>query len=410
MSVRVVRWLAWACVPLSVLSLWLSVLFHYLTAQRLERLTGSSDDIVLLLLVSLLLTAYPAVGALIVARHPRHAIGWLLCAIGLGLGLSWLGVGYGDYARRAHPDTPDGPLALWLAIWLFQVTIAGAGTFLLLLFPSGHLPSRHWRPVARAAGLGLGLMSVNAAFMPGPLAGSRDNPANPFGIAPAAGLLRWVGVVAVVVLLAVFALGVLSVIVRFRRARGVERAQLKWFALAVALLFAWNALSIALDGLGIQMPLALQNYVFTVAVALPAVAMGIAILRYRLWDIDVLINRTLVYGALTAALAAVYLGDVALFQGLLRSLTGQRSDLAVVAATLLVAVLFYPLRQRLQTVVDRRFYRRKYDAAQTLAAFSARLRDEVDLDAVTADLVAVVDDTVQPTHVALWLREPDRHP
>jgi hypothetical protein len=185
---------------------------------------------------------------------------------------------------------------------------------------------------------------------------------------------------------------------------------LKWFVFAAALTFAAVVANVGHSG--IHSPLlevAVAVLGLLIIPSLP-IAIGIAILRYRLYDIDVLINRTLVYGALTAALALVYLGSVVLFQGLLRGLTGQRSDLAVVAATLLVAVLFYPLRQRLQAVIDRCFYRRKYDAAQALAAFSARLRDEVDLNAVTADLVAVVDETVQPAHVSLWLREPEREP
>jgi hypothetical protein len=203
---------------------------------------------------------------------------------------------------------------------------------------------------------------------------------------------------------------VVSLFFRFRRARGDERQQIKWFVsasvLSVAFVFAWNFLLDAESEL-LQASLALVS--LTLAPAIP-IATGIAILRYRLYDIDIIVNRTLVYGLLTGMLATVYFGGVTATQAILRTLTGQEQQpqLAVVVSTLAIAALFHPLRRRIQTFTDRRFYRSKYDAAKTLEAFSAKLRDETDLGALSDDLVGVVRETMQPAHVSLWLRQPDR--
>jgi hypothetical protein len=200
-------------------------------------------------------------------------------------------------------------------------------------------------------------------------------------------------------------LSALSIVVRYRRASGAERQQLKWFALAAVPI---GAVSVGqLLWLAWLLPTALSNLLDAVSITVLYVAVGIAILRYRLYDIDIIVNRTLVYGALTVMLVLVYVGSVIGLQYTLRALTGQGSQLAIVASTLAIAALFNPLRRRFQAVVDRLFYRRKYDAAKTLEEFSAKLRDETDLDALNSDLVRVVRETVQPAHVALWLREPE---
>jgi hypothetical protein len=240
---------------------------------------------------------------------------------------------------------------------------------------------------------------------PGPLEGTKPSVENPTGIGAAAGVVEVVeGAVLPVVLLVVLAAPA-AVLVRFWRSRGAERQQLKWLAFAAGL---WVGVA-ALDALNQQVLRSpavdrATDVLFGAAVAPIPIAVGIAVLKYRLWDIDLIINRTLVYGSLTATLALVYVGGVVGLQSAFRALTGQESTLAVVASTLAIAALFGPLRRRVQALVDRRFYRRKYDAARTLAAFNARLRDETDLDTLGDDLVGVARGTMQPEHVSLWLR------
>ena len=268
-------------------------------------------------------------------------------------------------------------------------------TFLLALFPDGHLVSRRWRPVAWCAALGMVGGFLVEGMAPGPVP---DHPqlTNPFGVdspvlSPLDGLsllLVGIGMIG----------SSISLIVRFRRSHGEQRQQIKWLALAG--LIAAVTISIATpayDDIGEDLANALM---MTAVMGLPAAA-AIAILRYRLYDIDVVINRALVYGALTALLAATYLVSVLLLQLVLESIT-QGSGLAVAASTLAAAALVRPARARIQAIVDRRFFRQKYDAAQTLAVFGARLRDQVDLDAVQSDLRAVVAETMQPSHVSLW--------
>ncbi|HEY3232269.1 MAG TPA: hypothetical protein VGJ87_23760, partial [Roseiflexaceae bacterium] len=225
---------------------------------------------------------------------------------------------------------------------------------------------------------------------------------NPVGIAGLAGASGFVqGLIEGPFGLTIVAACAISVLVRFRRAQGIERQQIKWFAYAAGVLIVVGTLGTFLPFL----PGLLKDVLFTFAVGSLPVAVGIAILRYRLYDIDLIIRRTLVYGVLTAVLALVYLGSVVLLQVIFRALTGETSQAAIVASTLAIAALFTPLRRRIQTTIDRRFYRRKYDAAKTLAAFSAQLRDEVDLNALTGELLAVIAETIQPAHVSLWLRE-----
>jgi hypothetical protein len=285
------------------------------------------------------------------------------------------------------------------------------GTYLILLFPNGRLPSRRWRPLAWLSGAVIVLVSVGIALAPGPveeLGGVR----NPLGLEGA----PWVAYAAVVLpLLPVCILAsAVSLVLRYRRSGGEERQQVKWIAFAasfvglVALITVVSTLMFAPQSLetpGTQpIWLELLQDVELLSLAGVPVAVGFAILRHRLYDIDFLINRALVYGPLTILLALVYAGGVGGLQAALRALTGQESTLAVVASTLAIAALFNPLRRRVQALVDRRFYRRKYNAAKTLAAFNARLRDETDLDTLGQDLMGVVRDAIQPEHVSLWLR------
>ena len=344
---------------------------------------------------------FATLGALIVSRRPGNVIGWIFCLTGVTGGFQMFS---GEYATIAlfssDAQLPGGAFAAWLST-LMQTSVVAAALFLILLFPTGSLLSPRWRAVAWTAGLAVAVSLASLALQPGPL---RDfGPSrNPFGMEGADAILDLVEAAGGVVLLVCFCAAIASLIVRFYRSRGEERLQLKWFAYAAVLGF------MAIVFGSVLVPASIDDrfgtLVWTVAPLGLPVSAGIAILRYRLYDIDLLINRTLVYGSLTVTLAVVYLGSVVLLQEAVRTLTGGESQLAVVASTLAIAALFSPLRRRIQVFIDQRFYRMKYDAARTLEAFSARLRDETDLDTLSDDLVSVVRETVQPEHASLWLR------
>jgi hypothetical protein len=346
--------------------------------------------------------AFVVVGALLVAKRPANPISWIMAAIGLMAAIFPAGGAYAAYvmSTRGQPDAL-AVVGAWTQSWYWGLLLALAFVYLPLLFPDGRLLSRRWLPVAVLPGIGtLGIVVLGALTdtLHDSTAGyTVDNPIGIEGLAfvedlPIFGLLS-----------ALFGVGLVgavgSVVVRFRRSRGAERQQLKWFVFAVALL-----LTFPLEGF---LPNIASNALFGLTIIAIPTAVGIAVLRYRLYDIDLLINRTLVYGPLTAMLIVVYLGGVISMEYAFRTLTGQGSQIAIVASTLAIAALFNPLRKRVQAFVDRRFYRRKYDAAKTLDAFSAKLRDETDLDALRNDLVGVVRETMQPAHVSLWLR-PDQ--
>jgi hypothetical protein len=349
---------------------------------------------------AVMIAAFAALGALLASRRPRNPIGWILCASPLCLAFTELARNWYVHTLIAEPGSlPLTSGLMWAANWAWIPGFMPLLTLLLLLFPDGRPPSRRWRPVGWLAGLAMALLIVGYAFAPGAL---EDYPRvdNPVGVEGTVGdaleVFQGVGFP----FFALAAIGSMaSLVVRFRRSRGVERQQLKWMAAAAALVVAaWlvNAFFDQVVGSDISLilPLAL--------LALPTAA-TVAILRYRLYDLGLVVNRTLVYGALTAALAGSYLGIVLLLQLALEPLTSD-SGLAIAGSTLAVAALFRPLRGRIQELVDRRFYRRRYDAARTVESFSARLRDEVELDALSAELRGVVRETVQPAHVSLWLR------
>jgi hypothetical protein len=346
--------------------------------------------------------SYAPVGALIASRHPENPVGWLLCLYGFVISLSYFSAEYAIYTLLAQPDSlPAGEALAWVFSWMLPLVI-GFSTLSYLLFPTGRLPSRRWRWTVWLSvafimvGVLLGAFSSEPLSDLGPIQ-------NPLGIGGLADIYSAVLYTTFSVLLAAV---ISSVFVRLRRAVGAERQQIKWFAYAVAANAIAVVVAYVIPGL-IETPpwfewvgFALNNIVIP---AIP-IAIGIAILRYRLYDIDILINRTLVYGTLTAMLVALYFGVIVVLQRLFVLLTSQQSTLAVVASTLLIAALFTPLRQSIQSFIDRRFYRNKYDAGKTLEAFSAHLRDETDLDALSGDLVGVVRETMQPAHVSLWLR------
>jgi hypothetical protein len=342
---------------------------------------------------ALLTTSFVTMGALVVARRPDNAVGWLLCAVGFFEGLYNLGFEYASYTLRTRPDAlPGGGVLAWVAAWAWAPSV-NLIPLVVLLFPGGRLPSPRWRLVAALATVGLGLQMVGLTVFTWSLRGVRllTTGTDPPPMLWPGRVLFWLGF-ACAVLSAPAALA--SVVVRFRRARGIERQQLKWFAYAAALIGA--ALFIPWSWLGFS-PL------MFVAPLLP-VAVAVAILRYRLYDIDRIINRTLVYGLLTALLGGVYAGTVLVLGQVFGGVGGDPPSWVVAGATLAVAALFQPARRRVQAAVDRRFNRHKYDAAQTIEAFSARLREEVDLDTLSVELLATVDQAMEPTRASLWLR------
>ena len=358
-------------------------------------------------LMALMLVSFSTVGAVIAARRPENAVGWSLSAIALALGVAFAGQSYADYTLVAEPASlPGGAVAVWLSLWTPVLALIAA-TFFCLLFPGGRPPSHRWRWVGPLALMGGVLLVLGLSLAPGTL-DERNYPGarNPVGVEGFGRLLEGTTAVGTGLALLALLLALVSMIARFRRSIGIERQQLKWIVYAGSVAAGGFALTLFLSG-------TLANTVFALAflafIGIP-VAAGVAILRYRLYEIDLLINRTLVYGALSAVLILIYVVGVVLLQSVFRALTGQESQLAVVASTLAIAALFNPLRRRIQGFIDRRFYRRKYDAAKTLAQFSTKLRDETDLDRLNAELLSVVRETMQPTRVSLWLRDsaPDK--
>jgi hypothetical protein len=344
------------------------------------------------------------VGAIVASRRPENAVGWLLCLSGVAVGTSSFASQYAIYALLARPGSlPAGEALAWIASWVLPIMI-GLQVSYLLLFPTGRLPGRRWRPLAWLVVAFVSVGVALSAFSPGAYLGSLGPIRNPLGVEGLTGAYKALLYAGAPLL---FGAAVLSLFVRLRRAEGVERQQLKWFAYAAAM-FASGIVLIVIP-LAVDTPswyVRAATAVFTAAGTAIPIAIGIAILRYRLYDIDLLINRTLVYGSLTVMLALVYFGGVAATQAIFRTLTGQEQQpqLAVVVSTLVIAALFMPLRRRIQSFIDRRFYRRKYDARKTLEAFSAKLRDDTDLDTLSDDLVGVVRETMQPAHISLWLR------
>jgi hypothetical protein len=347
------------------------------------------------------------VGAIVASRRPENPVGWLLCLSGVAVSTSSFTSEYAIYALLAEPGSlPAGEAMAWIASWMLPIMSALQVSY-LLLFPTGRLPSRRWRWLAWLTVAYVVVGVITAAFSPGAYQGSLGPIRNPLGIE---GLTHIYKAVVYTMAPALFIAAAFSLFVRLRRAVGVERQQLKWLAYAAGG-FAMGIILISIT-IAIDTPRWYEwvASAFFVAVS-PGVpiSIGIAILRYRLYDIDILINRTLVYSSLTATLVALYFGGIVVLQRVFVVLTGERSTLAVVASTLLIAALFNPLRRRLQAFIDRRFYRRKYDARKTLEAFSVRLRDQTDLETLNKELVGVVRETMQPAHASLWLR-PDAAP
>jgi hypothetical protein len=354
--------------------------------------------------------AFAVVGALLVAKRSTNLIGWIMAAIAFMVAIFNAGGAYATYVMvtRGQPDAL-AVVGAWTANCYWFVMLALALFYLPMLFPDGRLLSRRWLPVAVVAGIAASGFVLPRAFMDTlPLNEAPgyeiDNPIGIEGVGSVENLPIF-GVLLNGLLVIAFVGTAATVVVRFRRSRGVERLQMKWFVY-VSVVFVGGSILTSVIGVATGLRW-LEQFSFVLSmvalVGLP-IAVGIAILRYRLYDIDVVINRTLVYGLLTLLLALMYFGGIVLLQRVFVLLTGQQSTLAVVASTLLIAALFNPLRGRIQAFIDRAFYRRKYDARKTLETFSERLRDETDLEALNSEVVGVVRETIQPAHVSVWLR------
>ena len=390
MSIRRARGVAWSLVVVAAVLVALSVVVAEAGGSRLEDGTA--------ILPLAITVVFAGAGHVIATRKPGNAIGWIFLGVGVSASLGMLA---GSYAQR-WTDTGHGSDGLGEAAAVYGSVswipfILVPATFLLLLFPDGHLLSPRWRAVAALAGLGIAGALLGGAVTPGPL---EDYPEleNPYGIDHPA--VEAVAGLSLLVVGAALLGSAAAVVVRFRRARGEERLQMKWIAFAGTVAAATVVvMTVLYEVVGEDV----ANVSIMASILTLPMATAIAVVRYRLYDIDVVINRALVYALLTGVLAAVYVGSVLLLQVGLSGLT-QGSGLAVAMSTLAVAGLFRPVRGRIQRYVDRRFFRSRYDAARTLVEFGARVRDEVDLGALSADLQAVVTETMRPAHVSLWLR------
>jgi hypothetical protein len=404
MGARAATWLAWS---VCTLSLALTALSFLLIALNLSL---NAPIYFYWLEPTTIAVGYAVIGAIITSRLPKHPIGWICCAIGFLAAVEHFSGEYAIYALLApHPEAfVGGKAMLWISLWAW-ILFFGLIELLLFLFPNGRLPSKRWRPFAWLSAALTLMAAILMAISPDAALdalGSSDDVhislPNPLGVEGLPNLYRPIQTLVLALGLAAAA----SVIVGRRKARGIERQQIKWLLYAGAIFFVGNVLKNTVFSPlgGVSWGLWVDYMLVAVGGLGGPIAIGVAILRYRLYEIDTLINRTLVYGALTSTLVAVYFGGVATTQAVLRALTGQESQLAIVVSTLLVAALFNPLRRRIQDFIDRRFYRNKYDAAKTLEAFSVKLKDETDLDALSDDLVGVVKESMQPAHVSLWLR------
>jgi hypothetical protein len=401
MSTRVAAWLAWSLCGLTLILVACVVAF-----EALYRVSLSGLSLLVFVVASAL------VGAVVASRQPRNPVGWFFVVSATCWAVNEATGRYAVYGLVIEPGSlPLARLMAWPSTWMWEPAALLITLFLPLYFPDGRLLSPRWRPVLWLALLfSVGFGVVFGALYPGEMderspgvAGDVPGVVNPLGIEALRPLDRvtQIDIILPVLLLTILLCSVASLVVRFRRSSGEERQQMKWLTYAAAAYFATLLLVMSLPADSAWYR-AVDSLSTLVLAGLP-VAVGIAVLKYRLYEIDLIINRTLVYGTLTITLVVLYFGGIVVLQRIFVTLTGQQSTLAVVASTLLIAALFTPLRRRIQGFIDRRFYRSKYDAAKTLEAFSARLREETDLHRLSEDLMGVIKETMQPAHVSLWL-------
>jgi hypothetical protein len=343
----------------------------------------------------LALTASAVVGGLVASRRPENPIGWFFLGSAGCLALTEVAAEYATYGL------PGAGAMAWLLSWLSVPGVMLLLCFVPLYFPDGRLVSPRWRWVVRFALFFSVIGAVFSALSPGEI--QNEGIVNPLGIEALRPIDDLLSTLFLALYFTLLFASAASLVVRFRRSGSVERQQIKWLAFAALAIPMWFLTNAPIEAVSPTLFLVMDALIFSAMIPLAA---GMAILRYRLYDIDVIINRTLAYGSLTVTLVALYFGGIVVLQRAFVLLTGEKSTLAVVASTLVIAALFQPLRGRIQSFIDRRFYRRKYDARKTLAAFNARLREETDLEALNSELVGVVRETVQPAHVSLWLRSP----
>jgi hypothetical protein len=388
-------WLAWGT--------WAATLGLYAVALAIQQVVGHSaatqqEGWVARGTLLAAFVAFATVGALVASRQPRNAVGWMFVAIGALVALSVSGGEYANYVFVEEPGAyPGGYLAGWLYVWTWFPVISLI-VILPLVFPDGRPPGPRWQPALGAMIAGTALITALWWVRPGPMndPDMGDWPDNPIGIGALEGIHGPAEALGTLMLAAFLLISAASMVVRFRRSTGDEREQLKWVTYAACVMAFAVVLSPLVGG-------DLGDFLFGLTIGLLPAATAVAVFKYRLYEIDRVISRTLVYAALTVILGAAYVGLVLVGQAVFSSFAGG-SDLAIAVSTLVVAALFLPLRGRVQRLVDRRFYRRRYDAQRTLEAFGARLREEVDLDALAAELGAVVTETMQPAHVSVWRR------
>jgi hypothetical protein len=401
----VASWLAWA---IWVLSLALTACGLGLLVLNLSRQGAHVNNYLTFARTwvqsPLLAIGFSTVGALVASRSlPANPIGWLFCAVGFLFAVDHAAGAYAAYTvLTTPPSLPAGEAVAWIYSWIWIPTL-GCATYLVLVFPQGRLRASGWRWFAWSSLFLTVAGTVAVAFSPGPIGVGLGAIHNPLGIE---GLPNFYEPVEALLIALIFVAST-SLLERLRYARGIERQQIKWVVYATALAVSGAVLTFTVSDTTNAQWLGWTGFVLlTIGVLGVPISMGIAVMRYGLYHIDMLINRTLVYGLLTGMLAAVYFGGVAATAAIFRTLTGQEQQpqMVVVVSTLVIAVLFTPLRRRIQGFIDRRFYRRKYDARKTLEAFGAQLREETDLDCLRDDLVGVVRETMQPAHISLWLR------
>lgn len=409
------RRVAWIVFAVALVLSAADAVFFVLTDSLKSQSSWSSESVWGGVAFGLMLLAFPIAGVLIATRRPETLIGWLLLAIGVGWGLA--NSSYSDYGLRLHPGSlPAANYAGVVGSVLWAPTIGITGTFLLLLFPDGHLPARRWRYVGYVSALGIVFGTLSLLVTPGLM---RDagypHTRNPLGISALHSVAGYGHAVLILIPIAMVA-SAASLIVRFRHSSATERQQIKWLAASAALVAAIYLvvmpLSVVVSPSSQADPGWLQalQTVALLSFGLIPVAIGAAVLRHGLYAIDVIVRKTLVYAVLIACLAVLYIGSVYAIESAVRTVSGQSGTLAVTISTLVVALAFQPLRSRIQRAVDQRFYRARYDATRTLETFSARMRDLVDLEALNDEVLEVVRGALHPSHATLWLRStPNDH-